>query len=473
MSAPSSPLSSRVADASPAERLVCDIGDRLGGLGVEIADITGHLQDVAGRVSRQSEQFKDLQRTAESMVAVNRGIDAAVRAAQATAGSAGGEIDSSRAAVGGAVAHIAELATAVGRIEERLGAIDAVLKQVAKVSGTIETIARTTNLLALNATIEAARAGEAGRGFAVVAGEVKALAAETRAATLQIGDTVRDLSGQIGNLIDEGGIASRRAKEVSDGAGIIEQAMDRVHRDFAGLGREIDVIAASAGDNLGNCRAVLGELGVLAEGVDLSSANLKEADRRVEELLKLSESLIEFIADSGVETADTRLIAATIATAKLIAEAFEAAVARNEIAVEQLFDTNYREIPGTDPKQYMTDYVALTDRLLPPIQDPVRAIDPRVAFCVAWARDGYLPTHNPEYSQPQGTDPVWNAAHCRNRRRFDDRAVRKVAANTKSFLLQTYRRDMGGGTFVLMKDLSAPIFVGGRHWGAFRMGYKA
>jgi methyl-accepting chemotaxis protein len=31
---------------------------------------------------------------------------------------------------------------------------------------------------------------------------------------------------------------------------------------------------------------------------------------------------------------------------------------------------------------------------------------------------------------------------------------------------------MGGGNFVLMKDASAPIFVRGRHWGAFRMGVR-
>ncbi|MFI4866891.1 MAG: hypothetical protein ACHQDB_07265 [Steroidobacterales bacterium] len=42
----------------------------------------------------------------------------------------------------------------------------------------------------------------------------------------------------------------------------------------------------------------------------------------------------------------------------------------------------------------------------------------------------------------------------------------------KPFLLQTYRRNMGGGKFVLMKDLSSPIFVDGRLWGAFRMGYQ-
>src|SRR6202023_4370930 len=84
---------------------------------------------------------------------------------------------------------------------------------------------------------------------------------------------------------------------------------------------------------------------------------------------------------------------------------------------------------------------------------------------------GYLPTHNPNYRLPQGSDPVWNNANCRNKRLFKDRAVKKVAANTKPFLLQTYRRDMGGGNFVLMKDVSSPIYVRRRRWGAFRIGF--
>ena len=40
------------------------------------------------------------------------------------------------------------------------------------------------------------------------------------------------------------------------------------------------------------------------------------------------------------------------------------------------------------------------------------------------------------------------------------------------FLLLVYRRDMGGGQRVLMKDLSAPITVQGRHWGGLRLAYS-
>ena len=301
---------------------------------------------------------------------------------------------------------------------------------------------------------------------------VKNLAEATRQATQLIGDTVRDLDGQVGNLIGASGDASLRAKSAGEGAQQIQGIIVRVQDGFTAVGREIDGVAKAATSNLAHCDIVIDELGTLAKGVDLSSTDLKCADDRVAKLLDLSEGLIELIADSGVETSDAPLIRVVIDTAQQISMAFEAALERGDIRLDQLMDEKYREIPGTDPKQYLTDYVAFTDRILPPIQDPIQKTDPRIVFCVAWAKGGYLPTHNPNYRLPQGPDPVWNNANCRNKRLFSDRAVRKVAANTRPFLLQTYRRDMGGGNFVLMKDLSSPIQVRGRHWGAFRMGFR-
>ena len=452
------------AVTSETERLVDQLANRIGGLGVELADVAGNLQEVAGRVSDQSERFGHLQKTSEIMVAANHDIASASQAVQSATTSAVSEITQSRATVETAVQHIAELVEAVGRIEHRLGAVGTALAQVARVSGSIEAIAKQTNLLALNATIEAARAGSAGRGFAVVASEVKSLAEATRQATQLIGDTVRDLDGQVGNLIRESGDASLRAKSAGDGAQQIQSIIVRVQDGFNAVGCEIDEVAKAATSNLAHCDMVIEELCNLAKGVDLSSTDLTNADQRVARLLETSEGLIELIACSGVETSDTPLIEVVIDTARRISEAFEIGIERGEIRLDQLMDENYREIPGTNPKQYLTDYVAFTDRVLPAIQDPIQTIDPRIVFCVAWARGGYLPTHNPNYRLPQGPDPVWNNANCRNKRLFNDRAVKKVAANSKPFLLQTYRRDMGGGNFVLMKDLSSPILVRGRHW---------
>ncbi|MGE5703768.1 MAG: methyl-accepting chemotaxis protein, partial [Clostridia bacterium] len=58
--------------------------------------------------------------------------------------------------------------------------------QITNFLESIQAIANQTNLLALNAAIEAARAGEQGKGFAVVAGEVRKLAEQSKAFSLEI-----------------------------------------------------------------------------------------------------------------------------------------------------------------------------------------------------------------------------------------------------------------------------------------------
>jgi methyl-accepting chemotaxis protein len=453
-------------------RLVADLAARIGTLGVEVADIAGNLEEVTARISNQAAQFEELEQSAQTMVSGNREIDRAAREAQSAASRAGTEIAESRALMGSAMQHIGHLTAAVKKIEERLNSFTPVVKQIGEVAGAIETIAKQTKLLSLNAGIEAARAGEAGRGFAVVAAEVKSLSDQTRTATDRITASVRALGEQIRALVTESGASTKHASQAATSVEQVNGVIIRAHEAFGTVGREIDAIASSAASNLEACDVTLAELGNLSSGVQLSSTNLTQADKRVEGLLTLSETLIEYIAESGVATADTPIIEAGINAAKRISAEFEAAIARGEIMEAQLFDERYREIPGTNPRQYLTEYVRFTDNLLPPIQDPLQKSDPRIVFSVAWAKGGYLPTHNPNYSQPQGNDPVWNAAHCRNRRVYSDRAVKKVAQNTKRFLLQTYRRNMGGGNFMLIKDLSAPIFVRGRHWGSFRIGFR-
>ncbi len=42
----------------------------------------------------------------------------------------------------------------------------------------------------------------------------------------------------------------------------------------------------------------------------------------------------------------------------------------------------------------------------------------------------------------------------------------------RPFVVQSYRRDMGGGSFVVMREVDAPLFVNDRHWGGVRMAYR-
>ena len=69
-------------------------------------------------------------------------------------------------------------------------------------------------------------------------------------------------------------------------------------------------------------------------------------------------------------------------------------------------------------------------------------------------------------------DVAWNTANSRNRRMFNDPAGLAAARNLRSYLVQSYARDMGNGNTVMMREIDVPIRVQGRHWGGFRTAYK-
>ena len=114
----------------------------------------------------------------------------------------------------------------------------------------------------------------------------------------------------------------------------------------------------------------------------------------------------------------------------------------------------------------------MADKLFPAVQEPVLSFSPQVVFCIAADRNGYVSTHNAQYNKPQCGDVAWDTANSRYRRIFGDRTGLASARNTRPFLLQTYRRDMGGGNFIVLKEAAAPIVVKGRHWGGLRVAFK-
>jgi methyl-accepting chemotaxis protein len=143
------------------------------------------------------------------------------------------------------------------------------------------------------------------------------------------------------------------------------------------------------------------------------------------------------------------------------------------VTIEDLFDEDYVKIEGTDPVQYRTRFLNWADRALQEFQEAFLAKDPRLAFSVAIDRNGYLPVHNKIYSQPQRAgDVTWNTANSRNRRIFNDPAGLAAGRNIRSYLIQSYARDMGNGTTIMMREIDVPIRVNGRHWGGFRTAYK-
>lgn len=171
--------------------------------------------------------------------------------------------------------------------------------------------------------------------------------------------------------------------------------------------------------------------------------------------------------------ADRAYIGLAQEMARTLGAALESALDRHEISQDDLFSDNYNALPDTSPAQFMAPFTALTDRLFPAVQESALNALPGVIFCCATDRNGYIPTHNAKYSQPQRPgDVVWNTGNSRNRRFFDDPAGISAARSNRPFFMQAYDRDMGGGQRILVKEIDAPIMVHGHQWGALRLGFS-
>jgi methyl-accepting chemotaxis protein len=456
-----------------------DIGNRSGQLGVEIADMAGIVGDLTALGEQQTAQARAAVAAARDMNATNADLAAAMDSARQSADTTRATLSESAgsvsATISGTIEKIELLGSGAISLKTSIQSVAATIKRVEEASAAIQSIAQETQLLALNASVEAARAGAAGRGFAIIAETVKRLADQIRPLSIDNQRNLKELMQTLASVLGEADTNAQTAQAAiaqsnkARETGAILQTLVATADRLAG---DIDMMARSVETNSACYASLRNEMKGLVTSVKNGDAKLAQAKARVDSILGISEDFILFIAESGIETPDTPIIDLCRATAQRIGRLFEQALARSETSMADLFDENYRPVAGTDPQQHMTRFVSLTDRLLPDLQEPILKFDPRIAFCAALDRNGYLPTHNLVYSKPQGDDPVWNSANCRNRRIFNDRTGLSAGRSNRSFLLQTYRRDMGGGNFVLMKDASAPITVKGRHWGGFRIGFR-
>jgi methyl-accepting chemotaxis protein len=432
--------SSGATDAIDGRAVVGRLAQQASNVGREAAEVRGLIGDALAASTRQSEALKALMQQLQQVVQAQDAIGA-------QSGDSRAAVERARSAVQG-----------VG--DEVAGIVDT-LRAVADAARQIGQIALQTRLVAFNASVEAKRAGEAGRGFAVVAEAVKDLAGKVEGSSKDIMRTLGELDGRIEGLAAE--IRSDAGNNAKPGA--FQSALADVE---SSVGR---IDAAAAGS-----REICGGLGAQVSTLDgetqRTGRSLDAAQRRSETFLQVSEQLIEIVAGSGVQTEDTPYIEAAQRAASQIGALLDEALKSGAIGAAELFDEQYRPIAGTHPPQHTTRFVALADRLFPQVQEPMLQMSPKVVYCIAADRNGYIATHNRKYCHPQRGDLAWDTANSRYRRIFDDRTGLASARNTRPFLLQTYRRDMGGGKFIVMKEAAAPITVAGRHWGGVRLAFQ-
>ncbi|WP_339804365.1 methyl-accepting chemotaxis protein [uncultured Marinobacter sp.] len=435
---------------------------------ISTAEVSWAADQLKLRLDRQVEATRDIARytgqvTERVRECARQATDAAELARHASALSASG-----REALATAIAEIRQ---AHEQSAENLVLIRALSKQsdrIQSVTSVIDEIAGQTNLLALNAAIEAARAGDQGRGFAVVADEVRELAGRTSRATGEVAgmlDEIRTSTGQIMAGIEQ------LAETVDQGLGSVETIAERlaeIRSGADGLEQQVVSIAVNDQQNEQNLGQVLQSIETLRDEMTESDQSVGALAGEAARLMTLAETANAALALHSKDSYHRFFYDQARQTAMAIGRCFEEALVKGEVTLDQLFDRTRQPVPGTQPPKYRSGFDQFTDRVLPPLQEPVVDSHTNVVFAIATAPDGYVPTHNRAFAHEPTGDPAKDLLRSRSKRLFNDRTGARCGSHTDPMLLQTYRRDTGE----IMHDLSVPVYVKGRHWGGLRIGYK-
>jgi len=446
-----------------------EIGNQASELAINSAEISFFLGQLSGAIENSSQDVDRLATAAEQMSANSKQInDNAVLSSQ-QASQAMTASTASSAQLGDNINIVNQLNQSVNDAAKKIQSLEQKAIAIQSITDVIDGISAQTNLLALNAAIEAARAGEQGRGFAVVADEVRALAGKTADATAQIGEMLKQTSDETSETTQ---VMSQIVKQTDS----VVTTMTDLSHSFA----EIDQLMTDASAASDQISHALKEQDFAADEISSSvvrlhdfllnkSSETQSAAVQAETLSNSTESIFVHISSFESNSAIAKMCQQAQLAANKVSQLFEQSITKNLISQQKLFDFNYRQLGSSEPKKYTTAFDKFTDQHLPKIQEPLLIDYTEMIYAGAVDINGYFPTHNKCFSKALTGNNEVDVINNRTKRIFDDPTGKRCGKHTDKFLLQTYKRDTGE----IMHDVSAPIFVQGKHWGGFRIGFKA
>ncbi len=434
-------------------------------------------------------------------------VAAATEQAAAAAKAGSTAMAGIREATAATLAGVNDTRAEMGQLLEASARIEQVVKL-------IERIASQTNLLALNASIEAARAGQHGRSFAVVAQGVRELSEDTARQAAQIRQLVERVRQRV----------ARAERLVEDSAAQADAAAREGARGEAAVGEIADLMGTTA-QQVAEIAATNEELMGAVEGAesriqrlgDQARATVEQAEAAfgsesvhgaTEEIFRLLgahryggvvEQMLGIARDAAAEAAATltRLVdGGSLRLEQLLDWRYTEAKGPLVQRFQRVFDVSRVPESGFSPPKYLTAWDHLVDLPLRDLMDRATARDRRIEFLVVPDVNGYHAIHLSRHCRDWTGDPARDGVGNRAKRFFDNqvalrgarvgipngmRAPRRATREqflasgvdpdgldpSQPFLLQTYARDTGD----VIHQLSVPVFVKGRRFGAVRMGF--
>ncbi|BFM05616.1 methyl-accepting chemotaxis protein [Halioxenophilus aromaticivorans] len=451
------------------KRLLMDLASDVDKQAIGSAEISHFISTLSTSIEHISERSTHIAQVAESMSSTVDSIASDAHSAGEFATKTAASSGAGQKALNDLNSKFNNLGETAQNVSEALSVLREQSQSIQGITEVINGIAEQTNMLALNAAIEAARAGDYGRGFAVVADEVRGLASQTTQATAEIANMLKANHEQAGTASQ---IMQDLENHMQEAQAIVLEtgtALEGITGEAGNSDQLVKNIVRALQDQVSASHAVSGGIDEISQLLGHSEKEAQVAAANGESLSVLAERILVKLGDHNLDSFHDQVRLAAAEAAQAIGEVFEDAIAQGKLSQEDVFDRNYKEVAGTDPPKYNTRYDSFSDRHFPAIQEPEVAKYQEIIFAGAVDQNGYFPTHNKRYSKPLTGDYQADLVNSRTKRIFNDRTGSRCGSHTQSFLLQTYKRDTGE----VLHDLSVPIYVNGRHWGGFRVGYLA
>ncbi|MBF0230187.1 MAG: hypothetical protein HQK63_11475 [Desulfamplus sp.] len=448
-----------------------EIIDKIRGIGLDTAIGATQIAAVAGVIAKQTANQKDL---SETVLRASSEADCALKEVAISTQFVSEKTTNDLKMARTSYEELIDVTNKVNQINitvesfketvQKLGQSSA---SILKVVSVINDIADMTSLLSLNATIEAARAGEHGKGFAVVAGEVRELANKIKPATQSISSNISEMIEVVKKTQDGTTEISGYSKDTSTAVSKAVENFNSMVIDFEKANDELIKIAAAIEELSTNNTDVTHKVQEIDSLTHEIAKEMAESEKSIQKLNSITEQMLDKVCSVKTGTGEFDKF---ISLCYQIRDVYAQNIKDIQNRGINVFDNNYKKVPDTNPQKYITSF---SDAIIQKFQNLVDETLQKTGgaiYCLPIDKNGYLPVHHKQFSQPMSGDYKKDLPNSRHQKIYQNNSTEKRrCSHTERMLLQTYIRDTGQ----ILNDLSMPIFIDGRHWGAMIIGFDS